>query len=249
MNGEWKPLAAACLIVLCVGLVFGLTLSPRDPLLPYKEVIQSGSYDHRSADDKPVNAPVASSMFESPALIGIAAFLQAFAAIGTVWLIYRQLKTSRVQLRAYVVVSSAGITGGADDEETTPTAVVTIKNAGQTPAHDVVNVSGIAIDLFPPPPTLRLTITDGDFATVGRTRETLGPGNTTISSTSAGRLLMDDEKKGIIEGVGAIYVYGEIRYRDAFGKRRWTRYRFMMGGPVGIRGGQLAGCEEGNEAS
>jgi hypothetical protein len=242
VNGEWKPLAAACLLILCIGLAYGLALSPSDPFLPYKTAIQNGSSDQRNANEKP-------AMFESPAFIGIAAFLQAIGAIGTVWLIYRQLMTSRAQLRAYVVVSSAGIVSADDDKETAPVAVVTIQNSGQTPAHDVVNVSGIAIDLFPPPPTLSLTITDHDFAAVGRSRETLGPGNTSVSRVSAGRLLMDEEKKGIIEGVGAIYVYGEIRYKDAFGKRRWTRYRLMMGGPVGIRGGQLAGCEEGNEAS
>ena len=246
-NGEWTPLAAACLLILCVGLAYGLALSPSDPLLPYKAVIQSGAASHE-ADEKPVSEPVA-SMFESPALIGIAAFLQAIGAIGTVWLIYRQLMTSRAQLRAYVVVSSAGIVSADDDKETAPVAVVTIKNSGQTPAHDVVNVSGIAIDPFPPPPTLSLTITDHDFAAVGRSRETLGPDNTSVSRVSAGRQLMDEEKKGIIEGAHAIYVYGEVRYKDVFGKRRWTRYRLMMGGPVGIRGGQLAGCEEGNEAS
>ena len=150
-------------------------------ILPYKAVIQSGAASHK-ADEKPVSEPVA-SMFESPALIGIAAFLQAIGAIGTVWLIYRQLRTSRAQLRAYVVVSSAGIVSADDDKETAPVAVVTIKNSGQTPAHDVVNVSGIAIDLFPPPPTLNLTITDHDFAAVGRSRETLGPDNTSVFRT------------------------------------------------------------------
>jgi hypothetical protein len=169
VNGEWKPLAAACLLILCIGLAYGLALSPSDPFLPYKTAIQNGSSDQRNANEKP-------AMFESPAFIGIAAFLQAIGAIGTVWLIYRQLMTSRAQLRAYVVVSSAGIVSADDDRETAPVAVVTIQNSGQTPAHDVVNVSGIAIDLFPPPPTLSLTITDHDFAAVGRSRETLGPG-------------------------------------------------------------------------
>ena len=246
MNGEWKPLVAACLIILCVGLAYGLALSPSDPVLPYQDMIQSGtpSYDHRNADDKTVSALVA-AMFSSPALIGIAALLQAIGAIGTVWLIYWQLRTSRRQLRAYVVVANAGIV--TDGEETAPTAVVTIKNSGQTPAHDVVNVSGIAIGLFPPPPSLKLTISDNDFATEGRSRQTLGSENTSISQTMAGRLLTDEEKQAIIEGTSAIYVFGEIRYTDVFGKRWWTRYRLMMGGTAGIQG--LAGCEEGNEAT
>jgi hypothetical protein len=41
----------------------------------------------------------------------------------------------------------------------------------------------------------------------------------------------------------------EVQLRsDVFGKARWTQYRFMMGGPVGFRDGQLVGCEEGNES-
>jgi hypothetical protein len=46
-----------------------------------------------------------------------------------------------------------------------------------------------------------------------------------------------------------IFVYGEIRYRDIFKRKQWTKYRLMMGGPVGVRGRQLSGCEEGNEAT
>ena len=244
MNGEWKPLAAACLLILCIGLAYGFAFSPSDPFLPYKTAIQSdeGSSDQRNGNEKP-------TMFESPAFIGIAAFLQAIGAIGTVWLIYRQLRTSRVQLRAYVGVSAAKLINFVDGEEIAPMGEVTITNSGQTPARDVVNVSGIAIGLFPPPSALKLTVTDHDFATVARSRQTLGAANTSISRTAAGRPLEAEEKKDITEGKGAIYVYGEVRYRDVFGKRRWSKYRFMMGGPVGIRGGQLATCEEGNEAS
>lgn len=32
-----------------------------------------------------------------------------------------------------------------------------------------------------------------------------------------------------------LYVYGEIRYKDAFGKERFTRYRLIHGGTEGVR--------------
>ena len=59
-NGNLWPLPL--LLILCVGLAYGLALSPSDPLLPYKAVIQSGAASHE-ADEKPVSEPVA-SMFE-----------------------------------------------------------------------------------------------------------------------------------------------------------------------------------------
>jgi len=37
--------------------------------------------------------------------------------------------------------------------------------------------------------------------------------------------------------IGTVYVYGEIRYRDAFGKERYTKYRLMYGGADGGRKG------------
>jgi hypothetical protein len=40
VNGEWKPLAAACLLILCVGLAYGFAFSPSDPFLPYKFAFQ-----------------------------------------------------------------------------------------------------------------------------------------------------------------------------------------------------------------
>jgi hypothetical protein len=60
---------------------------------------------------------------------------------------------------------------------------------------------------------------------------------------------MDQHRTALANGTGIIYVYGEIRYRDVFGLKHWTKYRYMIGGPVGLRGEQMAGCEEGNEAT
>jgi hypothetical protein len=167
---------------------------------------------------------------------------------GLVWIGHQQIATSRAQLRAYVSVSSALITNVADGSGMLEAQVV-IKNGGQTPAYDVINVSGFAAERYPPPPTPNLIISDRQFSAPGRTRESLGPGANSISITPAGRLFTVPEKASLASGTGIIYVYGEIRYRDAFGRGHWTKYRLMMGGPVGVRGGQLVACEEGNEAT
>jgi hypothetical protein len=51
-------------------------------------------------------------------------------------------------------------------------------------------------------------------------------------------------------GKSAVYVYGEIRYRDAFHKDRVTKYRLMhtaMQGAIGVNTG-LTFADVGNEA-
>ena len=125
---------------------------------------------------------------------------------------------------------------------------VTVKSQDKLGARCGQCEQGSAIDPFPPPPTLSLTITDHELCAVGRSHEHSAPMNPSVSRVSAGRQLMDEEKKGTIEEAHAIYVYGEIQYKNVFGRRRWTRYRLMMGGPVGIRRGQLA-ARKGNETS
>ena len=55
--------------------------------------------------------------------------------------------------------------------------------------------------------------------------------------------------KALADGTAAIYVWGLITYKDAFGTDRFTNYRYMIGGNVGVRGVFLAQCENGNEAN
>jgi hypothetical protein len=52
----------------------------------------------------------------------------------------------------------------------------------------------------------------------------------------------------LTRGQLTLFVYGEARYEDAFGKPRTLKYRTMFGGPAGTRSNQLASCAEGNEA-
>jgi hypothetical protein len=179
----------------------------------------------------------------------LTAVLLVIVTGGLIWVGYRQIWTSRAQLRAYVFVAGVRVTNVVEGDDI-PEAIVAIKNFGQTPAYKVVNVSGIAVDRYPVPPTVNLTIANVEFRSPGRSRSDLGPTQSEHAITSAGRTLTTAERTAIANGDGVVIVYGEIRYIDAFGKRRRTKYRFMMGGPVGVRpGGQLVASEEGNEAT
>jgi hypothetical protein len=59
--------------------------------------------------------------------------------------------------------------------------------------------------------------------------------------------LTDTDIEALHEGHYAIFVYGEVRYKDAFGKDRVSRYRYFTGGATGLRGPELAAHDEGNE--
>jgi hypothetical protein len=181
------------------------------------------------------------------AFVVFVGFLQFVALIAT-WLAMRD--TARRQLRAYVFVSRANISNATEGNGPVQSRVV-IKNFGQTPAYKVVNINGFAFDQYPPPPTLNLTIADHEFGTAGRSRSDLGPTQSEgMTETLRRPPLNAAERAALMNGGLVMYVYGEIRYLDAFGRKQRTRYRFMMGGPVGTQpGGALVACEDGNEAT
>jgi hypothetical protein len=159
--------------------------------------------------------------------------------------------TAQKQLRAYISVASARITH-IEDGEGVPEAHIFIKNFGQTPAYQVMGVAGFAISTFPPPPDLNLVIPDVEIIQ-SKTITNLGPGQADMAIASPrpklDRPFTEHERAELANGIGTIYIYGKVRYRDVFGTIQWMSYRFMVGGPVGVRGDQLVGCEEGNEAT
>jgi hypothetical protein len=180
------------------------------------------------------------------AITAVATILLTFVTAGLVWIGIGQTNTSRAQLRAYVFVESAQVVNVIEGNGS-PESHVVIKNYGQTPAYELVSVSGIAMDEYPPPPTLNLTVTEREFGTDG---ETMGPSDTSFSIIPSNAApVPPDIRAAIISGNWVVYVYGEIRYKDVFGRRQWTKYRMMMGGPAGVRGGQLIACDQGNKAT
>jgi hypothetical protein len=201
-------------------------------------------------------------------VIAIFSILLVFVTIGLVlvgWIQARRMRvTARQQLRAYVFVDSivmGNVTTplawevvssytptGAEITHTAlgPVTRMVIKNTGQTPAHRVVHWGDIVLREFPlkgklPPFKRALFIT----------KTSIPAGGVSFKNLIMPRPLLADEVGDLKKGVKAIYVFGYIKYRDAFGKRRITHYRFMYGsmsGGVGITTGMTI-CDEGNYAN
>jgi hypothetical protein len=61
--------------------------------------------------------------------------------------------------------------------------------------------------------------------------------------------MLATERKQLMKAqTKAIYVFGKIDYEDAFGVRRCTSYRFMVGGDSGLLGGDMLRMDSGNQA-
>ena len=144
------------------------------------------------------------------------------------------------QLRAYVLVSDAdtGPVGTA-----APAMAVTIKNTGQTPAYELSWRAKFVL--------ARPTPRDEDFALDRDKRAptvTLAPG-----STLSYKYAFADWKPQfgpLVEKGGlAIFAIGEVLYRDAFGERRFTRYRLISGGGTDVTPGKFGPAIGGNEAN
>ena len=63
-------------------------------------------------------------------------------------------------------------------------------------------------------------------------------------------MLTNEEIVGLRNSTKAIYVYGEITYRDAFRHGRHTNYRYRHNGLTGVVGinSDLTGSDEGNSS-
>jgi hypothetical protein len=160
--------------------------------------------------NKTIDDPIAIFTF----FLGLATFFLVLAVL-------RQASDARVsserQLRAYVFISSANVTSVAEGNGVME-AHVNIKNFGQTPAYKVINVNGLALDRYPPPPNLNLIISNEEFSAPGRSKSDLAPtqGEGCIEVARRGPL-REEERRALSEGRLIIYVYGEIRYIDSFG--------------------------------
>jgi hypothetical protein len=149
--------------------------------------------------------------------------------------------TTQRQLRAYVCISGGTI---KFDRKDAPVVHVEYKNSGQTPAYDVCGWHHIWITGYPlteelPEPPKSFT-TSQSIIPPGGHAFILIPKDPPVPAQSV-HLLGTPE--------GTIYIYGEIRYRDAFRVNRFTKYRLMYGGPEGIHGEHLKPHTEGNEAN
>lgn len=150
--------------------------------------------------------------------------------------------TATRQLRAYISIDCARI---EFPEPGVPKVTVTIKNSGQTPAHNLrhwihqwIERYPLSIDLPEPP---------DDFV---MSSSVLGSGATHEMQIIHPKPII---KPCCIHEIGTpdatIYVYGAVTYQDVFGNEHFIKYRLMHGGSNQVRPGFLSPCEAGNEAS
>lgn len=189
----------------------------------------------------------------------------AIPAIFVGWLTLKAMReSSERQLRAYVMAENSTIFNVANPvaifagQVFTPTGAeitnpacgpgvrIQIKNAGQTPAYEVAHWANICFREFPLKSLLPAR--DPNFMPV---KSVLGPGIPSTKLIFMPQPLTAPETADLRAGNGAVYVYGEITYRDTFGKAWYTRYRVMhhpYGGAIGVST-DLTFCDEGNEAN
>jgi hypothetical protein len=173
------------------------------------------------------------------AITAIATILLTFVTGGLVWVGYVQLRTTRAQLRAYAFVESAHIEGVAIGQ--TPRANVTIKNFGQTPAFRLRQWARMGFQSFPLVGPIPKTAEDTITA-----ERPLAPGG--VFHVRLGRREIDSETITALQnGTHAIFIAGEIFYRDIFNRRHQTNYCLFAGGPIGISG-EVADYELYNDA-
>jgi hypothetical protein len=147
--------------------------------------------------------------------------------------------TEHRQLRAYVFVSAAG--GARDTETGKVTAVIDMKNFGQTPA---AKLNGwIQIALGDNPQKGPLPAPEKDRQRVGES--ILGP-----TALQTPRLVLKDpvgptDWSAVLVGSKAIFVWGSIFYEDAFGVQRCSNFRLLLSGD-NARNGIFTTAENGN---
>jgi hypothetical protein len=151
--------------------------------------------------------------------------------------------TAQRQLRAYVTVSGVARTKDPGKLEGPGFAVlVDVQNDGQTPAYDLFQWADIEIREFPLKGPLRI------YCSNTPTLGILAPHRKTMSFPSFKRSLTPLEEQDILSEGKAVYVYGEIAYRDAFGRKHLTQFRFRCTGQ-GYALGLFKADGQGNNAT
>jgi hypothetical protein len=150
-------------------------------------------------------------------------------------------ETAERQLRAYVHISRAAI---KFEPPEIPEWHLEIKNFGQTPAYNVRQWTHIWITERPLKEVLPTPGSDFQMSS-----SVLPPGNHEIMIWKKDPPIPAASLSLIGTAVGTVYIYGEIKYTDAFKKQRFTRYRLFYGD--GIKAGtcMLMPDSEGNEAT
>ena len=184
---------------------------------------------------------------------------------GLVAIGYLQITTSRNQSRAEVHIATADMVNVAPlpaaqpgqvfqptnatrtNPAIGPFAILKIQNFGQTTAYNVMHFAGICVREYPLLSELPAKVVDPNVST----KMAMPAHNGSQKVVQLPSPLTNSEITDLRNGNKAIYVYGDIEYRDGFGRKRVTNFQTFhneLGGRVGISS-HLTGMEEGNDAT
>lgn len=182
------------------------------------------------------------------------------AAIATVVGVFVQalifiviLRTSRQQLRAYIFAEVDEKDRPFFDFNSGIRITLRGRNRGLTPAYRVTQIIRCEVLPFPltgAPPLPEAQESEGVLS--------LGPRADFLLIGQLPRPFTTEEREGLIIDAMRVYVYGEIRYRDAFAlwrgwrrerQNRFARFRYMI--PVDHNGHPdgIMACGEGNHSN
>lgn len=200
----------------------------------------------------------------SGGISAIASGLLTIVTIGLVWIGVRQEFMGRTELRAYIGITTIDMVNVAPlptaiagqtlqptiatalNPTVGPACVIIIKNSGQTPAKDVVHWGAIYLREYPLTSRLPAKILTGMIS-----KTSLGPGHGASKTVAIPHPLTPKEIADLRTGKSAIYVYGDIRYRDVWNNDRFVVYSYFhnfMAGNVGVSA-TLLSTPEGNDAN
>ena len=250
-------LLIACVIGTCVMAVRS---APPPPLAHHNQTENDSHPDHKDQPARIVAALVFIGEFlerNNGAITALATILLAVITWGLVRSGVEQQNTTRAQLRAYVLPESVSVVA-ADlngmaivpvqqiSIGTQPIVAMAWRNFGPTPTSDVEMAGNVCLTPWP--------IDSATFPALDReqgSRQLLGPNTTTMKYEIAEipLILSPDNMAGLQNGTLAFVAFGEVIYRDVFGRRQWTKYRYFTGGPPGVRGTSMSAHDDGNDAS
>jgi hypothetical protein len=183
-------------------------------------------------------------------------------------LIDRQREFAISQMRAYVFIQTGDIVNVAEPPQPTPPGqtppkgaltrndcgpiiIMNVRNAGHTPANNIIHTQNAVFREFP------LTNPLPDFPNVPPEQAemtsvfSLPPGGIATKNWVFPARLTDEEVAALRNATAAVYVYGRITYTDIFNIPRVTNYRFRHNAHTGIVGvsGELTATRQGNDST
>ena len=148
--------------------------------------------------------------------------------------------TAQRQLRAYVLVDQIETGPATEPFPLAGRYQIDLKNFGQTPAHDVATHHTVH---FGDPDETRVNFTLEPVVGDLPSRGVLGPGGT-VRLRTPDMDMTREEKARVTSGSLRLYIFGEVRYRDAFGCQHVSTFRYKRD----MNSEGVAGCFEGNTA-